>query len=373
MSAPFTGKKIRVGIVGASPDAGWARYAHVPALKALHDHYELAAIATTKPESAQRAAEAFGAAHAFVGVEAMAASSEVDLIVVSVKAPQHEAAVTAALNGGKHVLCEWPFGSNTEQALRMEKLARERGVVGAVGLQSRATPEALYVRDLLAQNIVGDALAVNIYGVHPHWGLHCSSTYSADVNSGANLLTIPGGHTLDLIGFLFGDPVSLCAQLPNQIRKAFADDNQIDIDVTSPSQFALTGTLSNGAVLSAQMLGFVPRSGSVEIRIAGTEGELVLSGAAGAQIAELAIELRGKSERPQMLDVPGDYIAVAASGAARSVGYAYRQLALDLRSGATPANSFARGVQMHRVLDAIRAASASNMSITLQHEAGVSA
>jgi predicted dehydrogenase len=365
MSDVLAGKKIRVGIVGATPDAGWARFAHVPALKALPEDYELAAVATTKPESARRAAAAFGARQAFAGVEAMAASPEVDLIVVSVKAPQHEAAVMAALRGGKHVLCEWPFGSNTEQALRMETLARERGVVGAIGLQARATPEALFVRDLLAQKIIGDVLAVHVYGVHPHWGVSCSSAYSADVRSGANLLTIPGGHTLDLVGFWFGDPVALTAQLPNQIRKAFASDQQIDVDVTSPSQFALTGTLANGAVLSAHMLGFVPRSGSIEIRIAGTEGELVLTGAGGAQIAELAIELRGKSDQPQALAVPGDYIAIAASGVARSVAYAYHQLALDLRSGATPANNFARGVQMHRVLDAIRAASAANAQITL--------
>src|SRR5690606_1032645 len=108
-------------------------------------------------------------------------------------------------------------------------------------------------------------------------------------------LTIPGGHTLDLLGFLCGDPVALSAQLPNQIRRAFASDQQIDVEVSSPSQVALTGTLPGGAVLSLQLLGFVPNSGSIDIHIAGTAGELALSGAGGAQIAELTIQLRGKS------------------------------------------------------------------------------
>ncbi|MET0379564.1 MAG: Gfo/Idh/MocA family oxidoreductase [Spongiibacteraceae bacterium] len=356
-------KKIRVGIIGASTDAGWARFAHVPALQALSDDYELVAVATTKQESAQRAAHAFGARLAFDNAHALAQSPDVDLVVVSVKAPQHEAAVTAALEAGKNVLCEWPFGSNAEQAANMEKLARARGVIGVVGLQARSTPEAHYVRDLLAQKTIGEVLAVNVYGVHPHWGLNTSSAYSADIRSGANLLTIPGGHTLDLVSYLCGDPVTLTAQLPNQIREAFAADKQTTITVSAPSQVALCGTLPSGAVLTLQLLGFVPRSGSIDIHIAGTEGELILRGAGGAQIAELEIEMRGKTDKPQMLSVPCDYDRLPAAGAARSVAYAYRQLALDLRAGKTPAIGFARGLQLHRVLDAIRESSAANAAV----------
>ena len=51
--------RIRVGIVGANPDWGWAARAHIPALRALPD-YEITAVGTTRTASARAAADRFG-------------------------------------------------------------------------------------------------------------------------------------------------------------------------------------------------------------------------------------------------------------------------------------------------------------------------
>ena len=64
--------RYRVGIVGLSPSRGWAMSAHIPALRALSDDYEITGVANTTLESATAAAQAFGIAHAFASVEAMA-------------------------------------------------------------------------------------------------------------------------------------------------------------------------------------------------------------------------------------------------------------------------------------------------------------
>lgn len=55
---------IRVGVIGAGTERGWAKTAHLPALAALPE-YEVTAVATTRAGSARRAAEQYGAAHAF--------------------------------------------------------------------------------------------------------------------------------------------------------------------------------------------------------------------------------------------------------------------------------------------------------------------
>ena len=47
-------ERIRLGIVGASVERGWARETHIPALRALPE-YELTALCTSRPESAKRA------------------------------------------------------------------------------------------------------------------------------------------------------------------------------------------------------------------------------------------------------------------------------------------------------------------------------
>jgi hypothetical protein len=57
--------RIRVGIIGANPDRGWAAQAHIPALRSLADDFEITALSTTRHESAAAAAELFGVPAAF--------------------------------------------------------------------------------------------------------------------------------------------------------------------------------------------------------------------------------------------------------------------------------------------------------------------
>jgi predicted dehydrogenase len=56
--------KIGVGIVGVSPDRGFASIAHIPALKSLPD-FEITAVCTTRQESAEAAARHFRVPLAF--------------------------------------------------------------------------------------------------------------------------------------------------------------------------------------------------------------------------------------------------------------------------------------------------------------------
>ncbi|MFL5268035.1 MAG: gfo/Idh/MocA family oxidoreductase, partial [Stellaceae bacterium] len=57
-------QQIRVGIVGVSPDRGFASIAHIPALQALPD-FEITAVCTTRQDSADAAANHFGVPLAF--------------------------------------------------------------------------------------------------------------------------------------------------------------------------------------------------------------------------------------------------------------------------------------------------------------------
>ena len=99
--------KIRVGIVGLSPQRGFASIAHIPALHALSD-FEIAAVCTTRQESAEVAARHFGIPLAFSNAEDLARHPDVDLVTVTVKVPDHYRPVMAAIDAGKHVYCEWP-------------------------------------------------------------------------------------------------------------------------------------------------------------------------------------------------------------------------------------------------------------------------
>ena len=131
-------EKIRVGIVGATVTqggSGWGQHAHVPALKVLPG-YELAAVCTAHEDTARASAAAFGAPLAFHRFGDMAASPDVDLLVVCVRVPGHHELVMAGLGAGKAVLCEWPLGRTLAEAEEMAGLARQRSLKTIVGLQA---------------------------------------------------------------------------------------------------------------------------------------------------------------------------------------------------------------------------------------------
>lgn len=150
---------IRVGFIGLNPGIHWAATAHIPALKALQDDYVVVGVANTRLASAQNAADAFGLPHAFENAQALVDSPEVDLVVVTVKVPHHHELVTAALNAGKHVYCEWPLGNGLAEARELADLAEARGVVAAIGTQMRVAPEIAYLRQLIADGHVGEVLS----------------------------------------------------------------------------------------------------------------------------------------------------------------------------------------------------------------------
>src|SRR4029077_13331852 len=144
-----TSSKIRVGIIGANPQRGFASIAHIPALQALPE-FEITAVCTTRQDSADAAARHFGVPLAFCDPAKLARHPDVDLVSVSVKVPDHFLPVMAAIDAGKHVYCEWPLGRNTDEAVRMRDAANRKVIRHAVGLQGQLSPAINYARDLIA-------------------------------------------------------------------------------------------------------------------------------------------------------------------------------------------------------------------------------
>src|SRR2546421_10713369 len=93
--------KIRVGIIGANPDRGWAMQAHIPALQSLPDDFEITALSTSRRESAAAASERFGVPLAFDNHEDLVNRADVDVVAITVRVPHHFELATAALTAGE--------------------------------------------------------------------------------------------------------------------------------------------------------------------------------------------------------------------------------------------------------------------------------
>src|SRR6266849_2421900 len=153
-----------VGIIGVSPFRGWASTAHIPALRAL-PKYEIRALSTHNADLARTLGEAFGVSAVFSDHEQMVTQPDIDVVVVTVKAPRHRELVAAALAAGKAVYCEWPLGRDLDDARAMAALATEQGVRTIVGLQGRQARAIGFVQELLSDGYVGEVLSTTMVGV----------------------------------------------------------------------------------------------------------------------------------------------------------------------------------------------------------------
>src|SRR5437867_11609525 len=163
-------KRIRVGIIGANPDRGWAAEAHIPALKSLSDDFEITVLSTSRRESAAAASKLFDVPVAFDNHQDLVNSTVVDVVAVTVKVPYHLELATAALGAGKAVYCEWPLGNGLKEAQTMASLAKKKGVLAVAGLQARSAPSVAYVHDLIKQGYVGEVLSTTLVGSGMGWG-----------------------------------------------------------------------------------------------------------------------------------------------------------------------------------------------------------
>src|SRR5438132_11518133 len=204
-------RTLGVGIIGVSAARGWAATSHIPALRAL-PRYEIRALSAHSAESACAAGEAFGVSAVFSDHEQLVIQPDIDVVAVTVRVPLHRELVCAALAAGKAVYCEWPLGRDLEDARAMAALAAEHGVRTVVGLQARQAPAIEFVQELLSDGYVGEVLSTTMVGLSiPGDVVGQPNAYMLDKANGANLLTIPVGHSLDILNYVLGEFAGLSA------------------------------------------------------------------------------------------------------------------------------------------------------------------
>jgi predicted dehydrogenase len=357
-----TNGKIRVGIVGVSPDRGFASIAHIPALQALPD-FEITAVCTTRQDSADAAASHFEVPLAFCDAERLALHPHVDLVTVSVKVPDHYLPVMTAIAAGKHVYCEWPLGRNTDEAVRMLDAAERKGVRHAVGLQGQVSPAINYTKDLLTDGYVGRVLSATMIACAPNWGPTIDRAYQADRSNGANLLTITGGHTIDALCYCLGEFRELAAFAVSQRDRIPLEGTGEMIAKTTTDQLVVNGIVGDGAVVSFQVRGGMRRGTEFLFEIHGEHGDLQLTATSRASMQRQELNLKGARGGGAILTdlpVPSKYRWVPAGvppDSPYNVAQVYMRLAESIRNGAPVSPGFDAAVTRHRLIDAIERAS----------------
>jgi predicted dehydrogenase len=367
---PIPKSTLGVGIIGVSPVRGWAATAHIPALRAL-PMYEIRALSAHKAESARAAGEAFGVRAVFSDHEQLVTQADIDVVAVTVKVPHHRELVSAALAAGKAVYCEWPLGRDLDDARAMAAFAAKQGVRTVVGLQARQAPAIEFVQQLLRDGYAGKVLSTTMVGLSiPGDVVGQPNAYMLDKTNGANLLTVPLGHSLDILNYVLGELVDLSAVSDVRRPVITIEETGERIVKTAADQIAVIGTLTSGATASVHIREAVAGGTGFLWEINGTDGTLrITADAALPEIFPLSVAgARGRNE-PAELAVPTALTQkwptlTSLEGApAFNVGRVYAAFAADIDNGTHTVPDFADAVRRHELIAAIERSAASGKRV----------
>lgn len=351
-------KKIRIGFIGLNPDSHWAATAHIPALQSLPNDFEVVGVANRSLESAKATAEALGLKFAFENPQALIQSPEIDLVVVTVKVPYHFDLVKAALEAGKHVYCEHPLGNGLEETKKLAELAEKQGVVAVVGTQMVNAPEVLYLKKLIEEGYVGEVRSTTLIGSGWNWANETVDDlyYLFDNANGANMLTIPLGHTLAGLTSVLGNFKSLKADMFNYYKTVNVVDTGEEKLKNAEDQILVIGQLESGAAVSVHYRGGLSKGTNLLWEINGTEGDIQVTGDNGhGQMIQLSIKgAKSTDETLQPLTPPAEiYKGLPDNSVARNVACIYKLLAEDIRNDTRKAPTFQSAVKLHELYNAI--------------------
>jgi predicted dehydrogenase len=343
-------KQIRIGIVGANAKAGWARVSHVAALNGLPG-LELAAVATRNEQSAREAAKAFGADLWFSDPFAMIRDDRIDVVTIAVKVPAHRELVLAALDAGKAVYCEAPLGRSVAETEEMARAVRSNHT--AVGLQGRHNPTVRRAAELVSSGRIGRPLNARI--ISPTSGFGPEIPVAHDIfnkpSSGANLLTITGGHTLDLVEAVLGPIIEVDAR--TEIRwptVKLIETGEESVRETA-DYVGVVGMTRGGAAFTAEFeAGVPPEDIRFSFEVRGSEGWLTLTSnhPYAFQAGDLKLTSNVAFIEPDAAAVSG-----AAPEMAINVAEVYAQLVRDVHEGTYRTLGFDHALHNGRLIEAV--------------------
>jgi len=352
--------RLKLGLVGAdAAGRGWGPVAHMPALKGI-EQIELAALCTSRPESAAAAAKAYGI-RAFHDINELVAQPDIDIISTVVRIPNHYEVVMAALHAGKHVYCEWPLGASLSETEEMATVARDKGVVTAIGLQGRHDPSLTYIKELYDQGWLGELLTVNLT-MQTGGALERPSQrdYEREISKGAHLFNIVGGHTLAYLAYCFGPLSELSAKVATRVKQLHMVDSGEMVDAQTPDNVLINGVLVNGGLLNYQITAVPYHADGWRMAVYGSKGTIIATTQGLPQITPITLVGAQGNEPLSELPVPERLYVVPSAvpeGPPQNVGQAYVRMAEAIRENKGFEPNFEDALAVHRLLDAIQRSS----------------
>ena len=232
-------KNIQLGLVGVG---AVAQIAHIPALKRT-EGLELAALCDRDPEKAARVAQKFGIPRVHNRLDDMLADDEIDALDICTPNFLHAPMATAALEAGKHVLCERPLARSAEEAAAMVKVAKKAERLLMCAVQHRFRPDAQLLKTFVQKNDLGEIFLSKAGWLRQRTAWDSDEWRRQKRESGGGVVLDLGFQMLDLSLWTLGGPkVESVTASVHRSRKGEVED--------SATAFF---RLANGATLTLEL------------------------------------------------------------------------------------------------------------------------
>ncbi len=357
---------IRIGVIGVL----YGAKVHIPAYQS--EGLDVVAVCARREERSKAAAMQFGIPYAFTDYREMLRMDGLDAVAVVSSPVLHHPMAMAALEAGKHVICEKPFTTTLAEARELWRKAEEAGLTAMIAHEFRFSSGRACVAELVRDGFIGPLHMCSVSlvsgsrvgrGVRPF-------SEDDDAEAGGGLLWSQGSHYIDCLRHWFGDIKSVRGNVFTHLGQRTDRETGSPRQATSDDAFQATLEFVSGgwASLTFSYVSAFGPGGHIEVY--GQDGTLVTpqepntpnppahGTVLGARVGAAKLEPLPVPQRLQPFEDNRDMRLMPMRLLAR-------EFLRGIREGVSPPPNFEDAFRLQQVLHAVRQSSATGQTVEL--------
>jgi predicted dehydrogenase len=353
----------RVGIIGL----GFGAQVHLPAFQS--EGWEVAAVCARNRDKAKAAADAAGVKDVHTDPDELVTRNDIDAVAISTPPSTHHALSIAALNAGKHVVCEKPFAMSALEGEQMRDVAARNRRTAMIAHEFRFAPQRRYIKQLLRDGYVGrfNLCTIELFLDRYVTPQPRALTWQAHKAHGGGLLGALGSHYIDGLRDWFGEIASVHCQLAALRPHVVDGASGKVVHAESDDTFSFTLNFVNGGVATMIASFAATPARGTRLVVMGDEGTLIAE-QTGPNPTDDGVVIASRKGSPLApLPTPAQFAVTTDARDHRLMSFRalVREFTRGIEEGMSPTPSFEDGWRCQQVLDAARESSETGRTIAI--------